>query len=109
MEVNHSTAVRGLIHLDYTLENPSLRLITLSMVMDSSDDFAFYGPKVGSLQLVPISRHSVGFNLFPTGRGKWIQPQLKVVDRYFNRSLRVTATEGMRTDKKGILVWVPAD
>ncbi len=107
--VQYSSIIPGLIHLEYTLENPSLRLLTLTMVMEMSEDFAFYGPKAGTLQLVPISRHTVRFNLYPTVRETWIQPQLKVLDRYFNKTLRVTATEGMRMDKIGILVWVNAD
>lgn len=107
--VQYSTAVPTLIHLDYTVENPSSHLLTLSVVMESNEDFAFYGPKAGSLQLVPISRHTLRFNIYPTVRGTWIQPQLKIIDRYFNKSLRISATEGMKTDKKGILVWVNAE
>lgn len=107
--VQYSTTVSSLIHLDYTIENPSIRLLTFSIVMESNEEFAFYGPKAGSLQLVPISRHTLRYNLFPTVQGTWIQPQLKVVDRYFSKTLKVSATEGMKMDKKGILVWVNAE
>jgi hypothetical protein len=31
-----------------------------------------------------------------------------VRDRYFQKVLKVVATEGMRSDKDGVLVWVPA-
>ncbi|KAI9758139.1 MAG: hypothetical protein M4579_003171 [Chaenotheca gracillima] len=122
------------IHLDYALENPSMHLLTFNLSMEASEEFAFSGPKLGSLQLVPLSRHTVRFNIFPL-RGKtprseetkenerdgsekivvmrkqdrhnWIQPQLRVVDRYYNRTLRVTAaSEGMEMDKGGILIWV---
>lgn len=107
--VQYSKDIPSLIHLDYTIENPSMRLLTFSLVMEPNDDFAFYGHKVSSLQLVPLSRHTVRFNLFPMVRGAWIQPQLKVVDKYFNKILRIVATEGMKMDRKGILVWVNAD
>ncbi|KAI9790282.1 MAG: hypothetical protein M1816_005307 [Peltula sp. TS41687] len=107
--VQYSSSVPGLIHLSYTIENRSMHQLTFSLVMESSEDFAFHGPKFGSLQLVPISRHTVRFNLFPTVQGTWIQPQLRVVDRGFNKTLRVVATEGVKTDKKGILIWVNAD
>jgi len=41
--------------------------------------------------------------------GRWINPCLKVMDRYFNKSLKVQGTEGMRIDaKKGVGIWVPA-
>jgi hypothetical protein len=34
---------------------------------------------------------------------------LKVMDRYFNKTLKVQATEGLRMDKKGISVWIPGE
>ena len=107
--VQYSSVMANLVHLDYTIENPSARLLTFSVVMEANEDFAFYGPKAGSLQLTPISRRRLRYNVYPTVRGTWIQPQLKVVDHYFNKSLRAIATEGMRMDKKGILVWVNAE
>ncbi|KAI9840691.1 MAG: hypothetical protein M1837_001367 [Sclerophora amabilis] len=116
-----------LIHLDYTFENPSMHLLTFNLSMEVHEDFAFSGPKQGTLQLVPVSRRTVRFNIFPTrmkssadqadggetvvrrieDRENWIQPQLKVIDRYYNRTLRVSAaSEGMEMDRRGILIWV---
>ncbi|PGH31314.1 hypothetical protein GX50_05909 [[Emmonsia] crescens] len=99
----------GFLHLEYTLENPSLHLLTFNLTMEASDQFAFHGPKATALQLVPLSRHTVRYNLLANVRGTWIQPQLAVVDSYFNKTLRVLPTEGMRGDKKGVLVWVDAE
>ncbi|KAI9677097.1 MAG: hypothetical protein M1817_006936 [Caeruleum heppii] len=82
----------GLIHLDYILENPSSHLLTWTLAMEASDDFAFSGPKLSSLQLVPLSRHTVRFNLWPSVQGTWIRPQLKVVDRYYNKTLKSPST-----------------
>ncbi|EDN04108.1 conserved hypothetical protein [Histoplasma mississippiense (nom. inval.)] len=104
-----STTLPGFLHLDYTLENPSMHFLTFNITMEASDQFAFHGPKATTLQLVPLSRHTVRYNLLANVRGKWIQPQLAVVDSYFNKTLRVLPTEGMMGDKKGILVWVDAD
>lgn len=98
----------GLIHLDYTLENPSMHNLTFSLTMDASEHFAFSGSKTRALQLVPLSRHTIRYNVFAFKSGMWIQPHLVVVDTYFNKTLRVLPTEGMRADKKGILVWVDA-
>lgn len=98
----------GLIHLDYTLENPSMHTLTFSLTMDASENFAFSGSKTRALQLAPLSRHRVRYNIFAFKSGIWIQPNLVVVDTYFNKTLRVLSTEGMRADKKGILVWVDA-
>jgi hypothetical protein len=98
----------GLIHLDYLLENPSMHTLTFSLTMDASEHFAFSGAKTRALQLVPLSRHKVRYNIFAFKSGMWIQPHLVVVDTYFNKTLRVLPTEGMRADKKGISVWVDA-
>ncbi|KAE8354465.1 Gryzun, putative trafficking through golgi-domain-containing protein [Aspergillus coremiiformis] len=99
----------GLIHLDYTIENPSMHFLTFNLTMEASENFAFSGPKTMVIQLVPLSRHTVRYNLLASKRGLWIQPQLLVVDTYFNKTLRVLPTEDMRSDKKGPLVWVDAD
>ncbi|KAG2022175.1 hypothetical protein GB937_004270 [Aspergillus fischeri] len=104
-----SEAIPGLIHLDYTLENPSMHFLTFNFAMEASEHFAFSGPKTAVVQLVPLSRHTVRYNLLASKRGLWIQPQLNVVDTYFNKALRVQPTEDMRSDKKGILIWVDAD
>lgn len=104
-----SDTLSGLIHLDYTLENPSMHFLTFNLSMEASENFAFSGPKTMVVQLVPLSRHTVRYNLLASKRGLWIQPQLLVVDTYFNKTLRVLPTEDMRSDKKGILVWVDAD
>ncbi|RAL09297.1 uncharacterized protein BO97DRAFT_375046 [Aspergillus homomorphus CBS 101889] len=104
-----SNALSGLIHLEYTLENPSMHFLTFNLTMEASENFAFSGPKTIVVQLVPLSRQTVRYNLLASKRGLWIQPQLVIVDTYFNKTLRVLPTEDMRTDKKGILVWVDAD
>lgn len=95
-----------LIRLEYAFENPSMHFLTFSLTMEASEEFAFSGPKTTSLQLVPLSRHTVHYSLLPYVRGTWIQPQLKVVDMYFNKLLRISATEGLRSEKNGIMVWV---
>ncbi|KAL4914197.1 Gryzun, putative trafficking through golgi-domain-containing protein [Aspergillus aurantiobrunneus] len=104
-----SYKLSGLIHVEYTLENPSLHFLTFNLTMEASEHFAFSGPKTMVVQLAPVSRHNVRYNLLASKRGLWIQPQLLVVDTYFNKSLRVLPTEDMRSDKKGILIWVDAD
>ncbi|KAJ5957822.1 hypothetical protein N7501_012101 [Penicillium viridicatum] len=104
-----SNNMPGLIHMDYVLENSSTHFLTFNLVMEASEHFAFSGPKTTVVQLVPLSRHTVNFNLFAAKRGLWIQPHLVVIDTYFNKTLRVLPTGDMKSDKKGILVWVDAD
>ena len=96
-----------LVHISYTLENPSVHLLTFQITMEASEEFAFSGPKTGAVQLVPLSRHTVHFNLLPTRKNTWIRPNLKVVDVGFAKTLKVLAAEGCVGDKKGLAVWVP--
>ena len=99
----------GVIHLDYVIENPSTYTLTFNLSMETSEEFAFSGPKNVSVQLVPLSRHEVRYNIMPVVKGLWISPQFRVYDTHFHKILKVNATEGMRNDKKGVSVWVDAD
>ena len=94
--------------LIYTIENPSMHFLTFNITMDSSEDFAFSGPKANAISLVPISRHSVQYTILPKKSKQWVKVQLNVVDAYFTQTLRVQpAGEGVKMDKKGsLLVWV---
>lgn len=43
-------------------------------------------------------------------KGVWVRPALRVVDRYFNKTLRVSpGSEGVGLDKNGVMVWVPTE
>ena len=97
-----------LIHLAYTLENPSAHFLTFSLTMEGSEEFAFSGPKSMSVQLVPISRHTVRYNVLPARMGGWIRPVLRVVDVGFGKVLRVGAAGGCKGEKAGVgvRVWV---
>ena len=77
--------------------------------MDTSEEFAFSGPKNVSVQLVPLSRYSHRYTLLPFVKGVWISPHFRVYDTYFQKTLKVNATEGMRSDKKGVSIWVDSD
>jgi solute carrier family 25 protein 38 len=104
-----STTVPDLLHLDYTLENPTMHFLTFEFNMEASEEFGFSGPKLKVVHLLPMSRQTVRYNILPVQRGVWISPGLKVVDRYFNKTLRVQATEGLRMEKGRVEVWVPGD
>jgi solute carrier family 25 protein 38 len=94
------------MHLDYTLENPTTHFLTFEVSMEASEEFGFHGPKLQSLTMLPFSRQTVHYNLAPMVKGAWIMPQLRVVDRYFNKTLKIQATDGIKMDKKGIMIWV---
>lgn len=97
------------ICLQYTIENPSSYALTFNLSMETSEEFAFSGPKATSVQLVPLSRHTVQYNIFPLMRGTWITPLFRVVDPFFNKTLKVQATEGFRSDSDGLHIWVDAE
>jgi trafficking protein particle complex subunit 11 len=97
----------GLMHLDITVENPSSHFLTFGLSMDPSDDFAFSGAKQTTVHLLPMSRRTTTYRLLPLVTGKFVRPGITVRDKYFQKSLRIIPTEGMKIDKDGLLVWVP--
>lgn len=99
----------GAIYLDYVIENPSMYALPFQLTMDISEEFAFSGPKHVTVQSVPLSRQSVRYIILPHAKGLWISPHFKAFDSHFQKSLKVNATEGMRSDKKGVSIWVDAD
>jgi len=108
--VSYSKKLPSMIHFDVTIENPSNHFLTFGLTMEPSEKFAFSGVKSSTLQLVPLSRRTMRFRLLPTVRGEWIGPIHCVIrDRYFQKVLKIAPTEGMKVEKEGILVWVPAE
>lgn len=127
------------LRLSYMLENPTMHFLTFTLTMSASDSFAFSGPKFKTVSLTPMSRVTVEYNLYVYAatdkeredekhkaraddkkgaeleqekvKGRWISPTLKVVDAYFQKTLKVLdAGEGVRSDGKGgVEVWVAED
>jgi len=112
-----------IVAIHYTIENPSMHFLNLSMTMEASNDFAFSGPKFRSVSLTPMSRARLSYNIlvFEKGddegvvevngqRGRWIMPMLRVTDPYFNRALRVLdAQDGVTSDERGnVGIWIEA-
>lgn len=102
------TAQPGLTRLIYTIENPSIHYLTFNLAMESSDEFAFSGPKSVTFSLVPLSRHTVAYCILAHRGERWVRVSLAVTDAYFSKALRVSpAGEGVKADgKRGVLVWV---
>ncbi|KAJ4419552.1 hypothetical protein N0V85_000962 [Neurospora sp. IMI 360204] len=125
-----------LILLRVIIENASNHFLTFGVSMDTSEEFAFSGPKLSAVSVLPVSRREVEYRILPTGlgpaaggteesrgegigesdkekrgeKGYWIKPGLTVRDKYFQKVLRVIpASEGVKVDAKegGFLVWVP--
>jgi len=112
----------GTVNVTYTLENPSMHFLTFTITMDATDQFAFSGPKFRTVSLTPLSRMTVDYRLLPhsdkgdvvndrrRGRGRWISPSLRVVDSYFQKTLRVMeGGDGVKSDRKtGVVgIWIP--
>ena len=98
----------GLVQLQYTVENPSMHYLTFNLTMESSDEFAFSGPKTTTFSLVPVSRHAVDYRIIAHHGFKWIRVNLTITDAYYSKALRISpASEGIRSDgKRGLLIWV---
>ncbi|KAL7622283.1 hypothetical protein AAE478_007787 [Parahypoxylon ruwenzoriense] len=104
-----SVLASQLLFLDITIENPSSHFLTFGLMMEPSDEFAFSGAKTTTLNVLPVARRSVTYRLLPLVRGTWIRPTLVVRDKYFQKVLKIIPTEGMKSDKDGVLVWVPPE
>ncbi|KAJ2984395.1 hypothetical protein NUW58_g6080 [Xylaria curta] len=98
-----------LLFLDITIENPSSHFLTFGLTMEPSDEFAFSGAKTTTINVLPIARRSITYRLLPLVRGTWIRPTLVVRDKYFQKVLKIIPTEGIKSDKDGVLLWVPPE
>ncbi|KAK6542142.1 hypothetical protein TWF694_007909 [Orbilia ellipsospora] len=94
--------------LTYTLENPTMHVLTFNVSMETNETFLFEGPKQPGVQLMPLTRLVMEYRLYPRIRHDWIKASLRVVDKYYNKNLRIAATEGVKAaDKGGLLLWIP--
>ncbi|KAL8847716.1 MAG: hypothetical protein Q9221_007236 [Calogaya cf. arnoldii] len=107
-DTNNNGNTSTIIPLTYTIENPSTHVLNFSLTMETSDDFAFSGPKTTTLNLQPITRKTIRYNIMPLVNGKWITPRLRVLDTGFRQVLKVMGTGGMRSEKGGASLWVDA-
>ncbi|KKA29833.1 hypothetical protein TD95_000424 [Thielaviopsis punctulata] len=98
---------KGLLCMDVTIENASSHFLTFGLTIEPSDQFAFSGAKLTTVNVLPVSRRTVQFRLFPLVTGTYIRPALVVKDKYYQKILRIIPTEGMSADKDGLLIWVP--
>jgi len=108
-EAHPSPTTRGLINLVYTIENPTMHVLTFNVSMEANELYGFGGSKQFAIQLMPLSRYVMKYRIMPLQRGVWIKPVLKVVDKYYNKSLKIAACEGVVAGEKGvgISIWVP--
>ncbi|KAH8159591.1 hypothetical protein CIB48_g8656 [Xylaria polymorpha] len=104
-----TTSPSQLLFLDITIENPSSHFLTFGLTMEPSDEFAFSGAKTTTINVLPIARRSITYRLLPLVRGTWIRPTLVVRDKYFQKVLKIIPTEGIKSDKDGVLLWVPPE
>ena len=99
----------GLVNLDITIENASSHFLTFGLSMEPSDEFAFSGSKKTTVHVLPVSRRTATYSLLPLVTGAFIRPGLVVKDKYYQKTLRIIPTEGMKIDKDGLLVWIPGE
>ncbi|KAH0367398.1 hypothetical protein KCU65_g4778, partial [Aureobasidium melanogenum] len=109
------------ITVSYTLENPSMHFLTFNLTMEANELFAFSGSKHRAVSLTPMSRVQADYRLlvYPVDedalterqgqKGHWVWPALRVVDAYFQKTLRVLdAGDGVQSDDRGgVGIWIP--
>jgi len=100
-----ATAPSSTLTLHLTLENPSLHFLTFQCSLDPNEDFAFSGPKVTTIHLVPMSRCVVKYALLPFAKGGRLKPVIRVADVHFDKALIVHAVgKGVERDEAGLRV-----
>lgn len=100
----------SMINMTYTLENPSMHILTFSLSMEASEEFAFSGPKNSTVRLLPLSRNTIKYNIFPAKQGIWLKPSFKCLDLGFGKVLRCLAGKGCRIDRqRGLVIWAHAE
>ncbi|KAL7274169.1 hypothetical protein RUND412_002951 [Rhizina undulata] len=100
------TSTSKIVSLTYTLENPTTYFLTFQLQMDANENYAFSGPKQVVMQLPPVQRVEVKYQLVVVKSG-WVMPGLRVVDRWFNKVLRCSpGGEGVVVRGGGVGVWV---
>lgn len=75
----------------YHIENPTPRVLNFSVSMASSTYFAFQGPKIMSLRMLPFSSRSLKYQLIPLGdaavQNRRPLPDIRVYDVNYKRTL----------------------
>lgn len=104
--------------LMYHIENPSMHFLTFAVTMEANEDSAFSGPKYRTLSIAPLSRHAISYKLVlqdnedgqvvTDDTGRWVWPNLQVVDSYYQKTLKVQAAgPGIKIDgQKGLAVHI---
>ena len=92
-----SEKTRNLV-IEYIIENPSMHFLTFNISIESSEDYAFSGPKQTTIQLPPLNRHGIKYLFMPLATGAHIRPDVQVLDVYFNKVLNVIPTGTLRAE-----------
>ena len=91
--------------IEYVIENPSMHFLTFNVSTESSEDYAFSGPKQTTIQLTPLTRHSERYLFLPFARDAPIRPNVKITDVCFNKVLNVIPTGGLRSQTGELVAY----
>lgn len=98
------STVDSSIPIDLIMENPSMHFLSFNISLEPDETFAFSGPKLATKHLAPMSRHTIRYNVLPFDPNTPIQPEFKVVDIHYNKSLHINPTGDIQLNDKGILI-----
>jgi trafficking protein particle complex subunit 11 len=76
----------------YTIENPTMDILNLDFLIESSDDCAFSGPRQVSITLMPFTSYDIKVIILPLAQEglEWTRlPRLTVIDEGRKRVLEM--------------------
>lgn len=101
-----NTLLKRAIKLRYIIENCTSHILTYSVTMGTSENFAYQGPKQLTVRMLPFSRRPFDYILYPLKRGGPLAlPVLRVFDVNYRKLLTpLPASEGFIIEKSKLLV-----
>lgn len=99
------------IKVSYHIENLTPKILNFSITMASSAYFAFQGPKIMSLRMLPFSSYALNYQLITLGDGR-IQnkrplPELRVFDKTSKRTLvPIAGSPGIVVDQGSLFIII---
>ncbi|VVT54351.1 uncharacterized protein SAPINGB_P004032 [Magnusiomyces paraingens] len=118
--------MRRTLKLRYYIENSTAHMLTYSVMMGSSENFAYTGPKQLTVRMLPFSRRGIEYIMHPLGRGASITsgsaqnkgaektltadgylelPQLRVYDVNYKRFVPMTpGCNGFKAENNKLFV-----
>ncbi|OLL26364.1 hypothetical protein NEOLI_002495 [Neolecta irregularis DAH-3] len=101
-----SPSLQDIIPITYHFDNPTYRTLDLLLNAESSEAVAYAGPRKLQFRLLPLSSHTLHYNLLPITLETSRLPLLRIIDTQTERALCVIGVgENLINDPNGIDIW----